>query len=466
MREGKTVQRSIRSEIVHHLKDRGYTLSKLGDLAGIRPGHMSEILNGNPSRALTVGQLDAIGEVFGHEAGWLYELYAEEECFSEGKVSKWRVVPFLVRCAAIGRHDCIEMTVSRLLDNPKNVSILFSIAEQLFQSGRRKESVVFYQYVIDTEKNSYEERFLLSQYRLFQALQGTNTEEHWAAVIRFEPYRKRLSENYQLDALLKLANVCFLVQKWKEVEKYADELRILATAVYEDKRKSSKDHEPLQTERHLVVYYGQGFLAKGVALQMQGLYEEAKECVNGYADLGWFEFLDEIGKEEVEKFRYWATANMYTYDILLGNIDILPTYLDFLVKHPNEIHAGLLTIMEAACKYNISVDHILEKYSEEINRFNIYHDPVNIGRHYHFRYCKALYEYKRGSISVGLEETLRCLDLSDKMNHHGNFKRSTELFWENRQYASEQQNIAYHNILKGGSHHENKGVFAVTSGNI
>lgn len=114
---------------------------------------------------------------------------------------------------------------------------------------------------------------------MFRAAQGTDAEENWKAVIRFEPYRKRLPENFQLDGLLQLANVCFMQQKWREVEKYADELRSLAMKVYQDelrKRKNGKTCEPLRTERHLVVYYGQGFLAKGVALQMQGLYNEAK----------------------------------------------------------------------------------------------------------------------------------------------------------------------------------------------
>lgn len=82
--------RSLRSEIERHLKERGYTLSKLGELTGINPGHVSEILNSNPPRAITISQLDAMGAAFEQAPGWLYELY-EEECFSEGKVSRPRV---------------------------------------------------------------------------------------------------------------------------------------------------------------------------------------------------------------------------------------------------------------------------------------------------------------------------------------------------------------------------------------
>lgn len=34
MGQGKTVQRSLRSEVEHHLKERGYTLTKLGEITG------------------------------------------------------------------------------------------------------------------------------------------------------------------------------------------------------------------------------------------------------------------------------------------------------------------------------------------------------------------------------------------------------------------------------------------------
>jgi transcriptional regulator with XRE-family HTH domain len=436
--ESQKGHRSLRSEIEHHIKKHGYTLRKLSELTGINQGHLSAILNRNPPRAITIRQLDALAAAFGQVPGWLYELY-EEECFSDGKVSRPRLVPYLIRCAEIGRQDCIESIVSKLLENPKHVSILFSVAEQLFETGKRKEAVPFYQLVIDNEKDSHDDCFVLAHYRLFQTLQGTNAEEHWEAVIRFDPYRKRLPEQYQLDALLKLANVCFMVQKWNQVEKYADELRALATAVYEDelrRRKSSKECEPLKTERHLVVYYGQGFLAKGVALQMQGRYEEAKKYVQGYADLGWFQLLDETGQREVEKFRIWAKANLYTLDLLMGNIDILPEYVDFLINHPAEIPAGLLTIMESASKYDFSIDHILEHFSEEINHFKNYQDLINISRYSHFGYCKAIYEYKRGRIAKALEETLSCLSLADRMNHHQALKRCAELFWEHRHHTS------------------------------
>lgn len=447
MRLQMTVQRSLRSEIEKLQKQNGYTLRRISELSGINHGHLSDILRSN--RPMTIRQLDALAIVFGQAPGWLYELYTDE-CFTKERVSRPRVTRYLIRCAEIGRLDCIQQVVSKLLDDRKNLEILFSVAEQLFENGKRKEAVPFYEYVVDNEKDNHSDRFVISQYRLFRASLGTNAEENWKAVIRFEAYRSRLPEHYQLDGLLQLVNVCFMLEKWQEVEKYADEMRSLVKKVYQDelrKRKSNRTCELIKTERHLVVYYGQGYLAKGVALQMQGLYEAAKTYVQGYADLGWFELLDDTGKREVEKFKTWAKANMYTYDLLLGATDILPEYLEFLAKHPEEIPAGLLTLMEAASKYDIEIEPLLEKYSEEIERFYEFQDVVNIGRHYNFKYNRIIYWLKQGRILDALEDILCCLDLADKMKNQQAFKRCTALFWEHRHHASEKHERVYQEII-------------------
>lgn len=125
----------------------------------------------------------------------------------------------------------------------------------------------------------------------------------------------------------------------------------------------------------------------------------------------------------------------------------MPEYLEFLANHPAEIPAGLLTLMEAASKYDIIIEPILEQYSLEIERFYKYEDPVNIGRHYNFRYNKVVYELKKGRITNALEEILCCLDLADKLKNQEAFKRCTALFWEHRHHASEQHERIYQEII-------------------
>ncbi|NTU21558.1 helix-turn-helix transcriptional regulator [Brevibacillus sp. HB1.2] len=447
-----TLHWSLRSEIERHRRECGYTLSKLGELTGINHGSLSEILNGNPPRAMTIGQLDALAAVFGREPGWLYELYTEE-CISEGRISRPRLIPYLIRCAEFGRQDCIDEVVPKLLDNPKNISTLFLVAEQLYESGKQKESIPFYQAVVDSEKDGHSEQFVRSQYRLFRASLGTNSEENGEAVIRFSPYRNRLPENYQLDALFQLTRVCFALQKWKKSEQYADELRFLAETVYIhelDRLKRNKKSEPLETERHFVFYYGMGHLFKGLALEMQGLYEQAKTYVQGYADLSWFELLDEVGYKEVEKFSVWAKANMYTLEVLGGNTSIIEEYTDYLDSLPtNEILAGLISIMKSANTYHFCVDEILKRFSSHIATFDQFNEAIGLDRQLQFRSQTAIYEFNKGRIENGIEETLCCLSLADSMNRYQDALKCVALFEEHRQYVSTAQEEQYQGIVTG-----------------
>ncbi|PCN43611.1 DNA-binding protein [Brevibacillus laterosporus] len=455
--------RSIRKEIEHRLQLHDYTLSKLSELSHINNGHLSGFLNGNPGRTLTVAQLDSIANVFDEPPGWLYDLYIDE-CFPKGRVSRRRVCPYLIRCAELGRHDCIQPVVSALLEQRKNIEILFYVAEQLFQHGRQEESIYFYQLVIDNEKDSYSDRFIMSHYRLFRSLQETDMEENWKAVIRFEAYRKRLSERHQLDALLQLANVCFTLHKWKEVEKYGDELRKLAALVYQkelSKLKNNRYYQPLKTERHLVVYYGQGYLLKAVSLEKQGHYEQAKEYVSGYADLSWFELLDDSGQEEVEKFNLWATANMYTLDMLMGNTSVLADYIAFLEDHPTEILSGIVTIMKSANQHGFLIDHLLEKFSAEIRTFEHSHDSICVDRHLRFRYDLAIYHFQNERFESGIIDTLRCLDLSIVMNNQKKFIQCVTLFEAYRYHATEQQKREYKKLLE--EVRKDEGIFAIAS---
>ncbi|RAP19552.1 hypothetical protein C2W64_03941 [Brevibacillus laterosporus] len=440
--------RSLRSEIEKRIKLENYTLTQLGALTHINQAQLSAFLKGRAYRALTIAQLDAIASVFEEPAGWLYELYIEE-CFPKGAISRRRVDSYLLRCAEIGRHDCIEPVVSILLERRKNVEILFIVAERLFHKGKHKESVSFYQLVIDNVKDNHSEQFIMSHYRLFQISEEADIEEIRKSVIRFESYRKRLSEHYQLDALLLLANKCLSLHQWRKVEKYASELIKLATLIYRhEKHKRNREVSPFHSESRLVVYYGQGYLLKSVALEKQGLYEEAKEFVSGYADLSWFELLDKAGQAEVDKFRLLATANTYRLDILMGNTSVLADYIKYLEDHPTEILFGLVTIMESASIRGFLIDSLLERFSEEISYFHDSHDPIDIGRHLRFRYDLATYHFQNDRSDMGIINTLRCLNLSIVMNNQEMMVQCAALFEAHRYHATDQQKREYKKMME------------------
>lgn len=440
--EGKLT--TIRSEIEKNLSRSGHNLASFAKICGLNRGSLSAILHGNPPKPMSLGQVDAITRALGFPEGMLYPLYVDE-CFNEEKVSRRRVEPFLIRCAELGKQNCIDETVSGILECTKPLDIIYSVADKLFSKGRIQESLFFYQIVVENESDSYSERLAISHYRIFKNLQTLDMEEKLRAVISFSPFRRRLPENLQLDGLLMLTQLCFALRRWEEAEMYADELRALANAVY---RQQIRRSEALCTERPLVVYYGHGYLLKAVSLSKQGQYEAAKKYTAGYADLSWFEMLDEEGQYAVDQFRLFATGNSFTLEMLEGNVNVIPAYISFLADNPGEILPGLIIIMESANHYRFFVDNVLERFSREMLRFEQFEDPINIDRLYRLYYQISMYQIRNEQYITGVDYIIRSLELSIKMNNGMDFINCVTLFETNRDYATQNQQDKYRNLIR------------------
>lgn len=447
--EGKLT--TIRSEIERILSRSGHNLASFSKICGLNRGSLSAILHGNPPKPMSLGQVDAIIKAFGFPEGWLYPLYIEE-CFNEDKVSRRRVEPFLIRCAELGKQNCIDETINRLLECPKALDIIYSVADKLYNKGRIDESIYFFKVVTENESDSYSERLAISHLRIFKSiLEIDDSDVKLRAVFTFEPFRGRLPENMQLDGLLQLTQLCFDLRKWEKMESFADEMRTLANAVYRDQLRKNTDSrvETLQMARPLVVYYGHGYLLKAVSLSKQGKYEEAMKYTAGYADLSWFEMLDEEGYDAVEHFKLFAIANGYTLEMLQGNVAVLQEYTAFLADHPGEILAGLITIMDSANRYGFTADDVLLRFSREMLRFEQYQEPNNVDRLYRLYYQISMYRINREQYSIGMEYLLKCLELAIKQNNGKDFINCVTLFETNREFASLDQQEKYGNLIKG-----------------
>lgn len=444
---------TLRAELKNAIEKAGYTLSSLAEYGRLSIGNLSASLHRERPRPINIKQLDTLTEALGLPEGHYYEYYLAE-CFYNNKVYIYRMKSFLIRCAQIGKTDLIVNAIDILANHPKYTEVLFSVAEELYLSGFIGESIRFYEEVIEEEKYNHSDRVPISHYRIFRATIGADAEENYKAVIRFESFRKKLPEDFQLDALFQLAQICFCLKKWNLTEQFADELRIHATIRYQEELiKSKRTPDPFVTEYPLVFYYGQSYLIKSVALFKQGHYEKAKQYIEGYEDLGWFEILDEQGKKEVDKFRLWAKANKYSVELLLGNVSVLDEYTNYLADHPDEVLTGLLLIMEAANAYGFSIEHILERFPEPSieNEVNV----VKIEQHLRFHYQKAVYAFNQQHFAQGLQTILYCLDLSISDKKHAETVLYTSQFQKYIEYASDVQKKTFANIMKGALENEN-----------
>lgn len=445
---------TIRLEIEKGIRQKGHSLSSFGKQAGINRGIISGILNGNPPKSISIRQLDLMAEALGHAEGWMYEYYVDE-CFINEKADWRRIKAFLLRCTEIGRYDCIKEVLDRLMEDLNNTISIFGLAEELYAEGKVQESLPFYECVIENEKHQHSERLAISHYRVFRASIGDNTEKNFRAVIRFEPYRNRLPENLMLDALLQLGNVYYNFQDWDLMENCADELRNLTSTIYEtyeEKLPNNKVMFSLETERELVVYYGQGNLLKATALEHLGRYDEAKEYILNYADLNWFKGLNENGKKEVDKFKLYAFANLHNLNLLVGNIEELDKYIEFMEENPKEILPSMLIIAKSANRHNFDIDHILEKFDAFIyQKTTLDHTAypvISTSRYMILYYQIAVYYISKKRYVDGLENLLRSLKLSIQVSNKNRTLDCISLFEQFKSFAQKEQTHVYETILK------------------
>lgn len=446
---------TLRSEIEKGIAELGMNFSSFGELSGINRGIFSAILNGNPPKPISLNQMEAITRAFGQEPGWMFDLYIEE-CFYDGKPNRRRVEPFLIRCAELGRTDCIREVLSRLLEDLKHVSMIFEIAETLFTSGQVQESLVFYECVVENEKYNHAERLAVSHYRIFRAALGEDNEQNLRAAMRFEPFCGKLPDHHRLDALLQLTHLHHALERWELADHYSHELFSFSQTVYkievQRKQKESK-YKPLNTDRPLVVYYGHGFLTLENLMVHYQNYSQAKIYNEGYKDLSWFEIKDDKAEAEISKLKVYAQANRFNIELLLGNSTILQDYMTFLELNPNELMPAWIPILQAANKHKFSVDQFFGQVSTLLNDQSKvqshYNKTSTLNRYASLAYEAAIYHFDYDRHSDGIDCTLRSLDMAIIIRNKDMFMKCVPLFEMHRSQATADQKKVYEVLMKG-----------------
>lgn len=454
---------TLYSTITEEMKKQGYTISSLAQRLSVNRTLLSGSLT-RFSKPLSLPLLDAITQILGYPDGWLYEEYIHE-CFYDGKPNWRRAKPLLLRCLDINRLDLVEHILNQLMEEPQHLPAVYKLAEELFESGRKVQAIPLYRCVVEHEIKQHSERFAVSHYKWFRGeiSRGIDLERYREAVIRFVPYRNRLPEHYQLDALLQLANTYFILQLWDKVKEMAEEMLSLTLLCLhlasEQKKRGLQNQNSFPTERHLVVYYGQSFLLRGNALEKQGKYEEAFAYLAQYQDLGWFDDLDDNGKREVQRLAVFAEANRLNLHILMGRFEYLLDYMDYLNEHADEKIPGLLTIIEAAIRYDENVDDALRFFKDEILELvndslekesrGYYSLSFQMNRRIQLLYGLAVYHLHQGLIAAGLDYLLWALRQTLASSNVHLSVACAAWFEKYREQASDAQKEEFESIMKG-----------------
>jgi hypothetical protein len=454
------VSLSLCTVIEQELHIQKLSLQHLSQITGINRGILSACFTRIPPKSLSIKQIDNITAGLGKQEDWLYEMYLDE-CFSE-KVHWKQLKPFLLRCIGLNRYDLIDKILSNLMESQAHIQDIFLLGELLYSEGKWKESIPFYRCVCENEIKQHSIRMAISQYRWFRTRLGNDLKENHEAAIQFAPYRQRLPENFQLDALLQLANVHFTLQNWEEVISYAKELQALTNIILHQRnnshRKSNKE-EPMLTDRHFVFYYGQAHLLQGNALEWMGEYEESLEFIQGYEDLSGFQDLGYIGQLEVTKFQRFAEGNRLTLNILMGKFEFLPQFILFIDRNNNEWLTCFLTIIIAANQYEKNIDEAIDYYSKYLNKV-LHHDNSINHEYYHkifssqrsakLCYQMAIYYYRENVIEDGVKWLLQALRYSIRSNDQVLNLQCVAYFEQFRKNVLSQSVVTeYELIMKG-----------------
>lgn len=447
---------TIRAELESYIKKEGITLHQFAELSGINVGTLSGIINGN--RPISIGQLDLITEIMGLPEGSYYEMYVDES-FASSAPHWRRLRPFLLRCAELRRHDCIQKVLDLLIEDIKQVAGIFETAEIMFEQGLKESAILLYECVVESERSSHCERLAISYFRLFQIYQK-DRHRGFTAAVQFIPYRHRLPEAMILDGLVMLIDLFAVNEKWDEVEDYADELCNLTNKLYENKMWKDPHFSPT---RPLVYYYGRAYLSKAGAYEYRKMFEDSRVWISKYENLGWFEGLDEAGKLEVERYKMFAEANLLSIDIKEGNRSRISDYVAFLEENPSEVLEGLTTLLESANRHKFFVDEYLNRFTEEIKYYSqvtqkgwgsqrcnevYYNDSYHTFRCALFFQKYAIYCFRKKMVDDGIKNTLNSFTFSNKINSKSTISNNMILFEFFRDYSTEEQKSTYLKLCK------------------
>ncbi|MEK3718046.1 MULTISPECIES: helix-turn-helix domain-containing protein [unclassified Paenibacillus] len=449
----------IRDQLADYLTQQGLSINQFAIKSGINSGTLSRIINGH--QPIAMSHLELITAGMGVSEDFFYSLYVEE-CFYYSAPTWRRLRPFIVKCAELGRTDCIGRLVENLLDNLTYVPMLYEVAEGLFQQGHWPAAALLYENVSASEKYQYSERLATCQYRLFQIALGDDQSTNLRAATLFESYIPRLNEADQLDGLKDLANVYSSLHKWNKVEDLANELYRIASIQYSLQFSSNQNRSALRhSKRPIYGYILYSHLLKSLVCEEEGNYAEALKLVSMYADGSWIREQTDEAKQTIAQFQEWATANNYLYRIMDGEQGVIAEYVEYISIRESEIFTGLFRIIQAANRYDWNVDSILLRFYKHLplrdypNPFGDYHKQVKLDHYAQFLIELATY-YLQHNRTEGVQTVLQSLLFSIQINSEVKIIKCIDLFEQHRDRANHEQKNQYKNYISEVRNHYEK----------
>lgn len=262
---------------------------------------------------------------------------------------------------------------------------------------------------------------------------------------------KVLSNSTNLDTLVKMIELACSFEDWSTMITHADHLASLADKAYQLQQRFLKDGvhpKRLQMNKPLVHYYGYSHMMKGIAYKRIGEYELARDCINAYSSLDWFDDPNDSEHYIRNRFRSVARLQLLELELLSGRIDKLYEYTHSLLEHKLDTLPGLVTLIRIANLHDLLIDDLLPLLTQSIRQIT----PDQKLRHlsaYHM-YLSELIKYyaSRHRYGQAMEHILELLSSAIQHNSGNDFKKSVGLFEQYRIHASQVHIQQYQELLE------------------
>lgn len=460
------------------MKEHGYTFQYFSKLTKINVGTLSALVNGN--RSLAMGQLDRITAGMGLPPDAFYDAYIED--FFMHSPPNWRRLrPFLYRCAELNRIDCIERVIGLTMDTLAYIPQLFETAEDFFKLDYYDAARILYKVIAECEKYQRSERLALCQYRLFLLSIGEDYTENVRAAAIFENYIDSLSEEIELDAIKDLAATYLKLKDWSRLNHIAEKLTIKAQAYYQYKYHSSKKSSViLKIKQPLFSYILEGYYLRAKACEQQQNYEMALHYTALYGNLEGVEERSEEGEAWITYYKKRATIDTFQYQLMMGKIQVLPTYIDYISNQESEILPALVSMIQAANQYNFEIEPILHRFQgylssldieQWLQKKNVTHgaqqathmNEASLDVAYISFFIKlAGFYIEKGDYVEGIKSTLDALILAIRFSQADEIIKCVTFFEKHRNITSKSDQHRYHHLICAmSSHHESKPIVSV-----
>lgn len=248
------------------------------------------------------------------------------------------------------------------------------------------------------------------------------------------------------DSLVKMLKVSFSLENWDAIIEISDKLFEVTAIIYETSGNNSSQYS---LERDIAYYFGYSFLMKGIAFQKMRKYNEARACINRYANLEWIKNISGEGRVEVEYYRNISVANMYVIGLLEGKTKVLFNYVELLRNmSEDEIVPGMITVLESAITYGYSVDWVISEFKDQIRGIGKTDKKEDIRFYIDYIFLLAVYYYKQKRYTSAVTLVLDFLDISSRIEDGVGFRKAAALYEVLRDYATTDQQQVYRSLME------------------